>query len=166
VAKGLWQPAPGERQAELYLKMISELESRGFAAYELSNFAQPGRESRHNQRYWTRDPYLGLGPSAHSFDGRQRWWKLREARPWCEALEGGGDGVAESEHLDHRAIRRERILLGLRREEGVPEAWLADRLTLVGEFQRAGWLHRAGGQIAATHEGWLLLDEMLPRLCE
>jgi oxygen-independent coproporphyrinogen-3 oxidase len=166
VQAGRWSPMPSDRQAELYLELVSGLEARGFEAYELSNFAQPGRESRHNQRYWTRDAYLGLGPSAHSFRAERRWWNLRDAGPWCEALESGASAVDAEETLDRQAIRTERILLGLRRRAGVPEEWLSSREAFVDECVRAGWLRRGEGRVAATVQGWLLLDELLPRLCD
>ncbi len=166
VAQGLWQPSPNDQQADLYLRLVQELADRGFHAYELSNFAQPGRESRHNGRYWTRDPYLGLGPSAHSFDGAHRWWNHRDAHRWCESVEAGTLPVEGREHLDRRAVRRERILLGLRRDEGIPEAWVEDRSRLVDDYLRAGLLERVGPRLRATPEGWLLLDEVVLRLCD
>ena len=88
--------------------------------YEVSNFAKGAHfRSRHNRKYWDHTPYLGLGPSAHSFSGQKRWWNLRSIRKYCSALEAGGLPVEGSEDLTPEQIRLETLALGLRTKEGV-----------------------------------------------
>ncbi len=166
VAAGRWTPAPDERQRALYLRVVDELGRRGYAAYELSNFAQPGHEARHNQRYWRREPYLGLGPSAHSFADERRWANQADTRRWIEEIEAGRLAVDFEEHLDHRAARRERVLLGLRTREGIPRVWVAERGGWILRAVSEGWLVDDGEYVRATPEGWLLLDEIVVALVD
>lgn len=94
---------------QMYLQTVERLGQLGFAQYEISNFARPGYESRHNLKYWLLEPYLGLGPSAHSLWNGRRFYFDRD---WIWQDEGpGGD-------------REEQILLGLRLNRGIPEDWL------------------------------------------
>ena len=166
VKAGRWSPSPDESQVHLYLKMAEWLQSRGFAAYELSNFAQPGRASRHNQRYWTREAYLGLGPSASSFEGDRRWTNEPDTRTWCAGVAAVGTAIVEEERLDWRAVRRERILLGLRTAGGIPLAWIEGRDALCRELLGAGLLEADQGQVRCTVEGWLLLDQIVAQLVD
>lgn len=161
---GRLRPKPDDEQAALYRRLVDRLESRGLLAYELSNFATPGHEARHNRRYWRREPYLGIGPSAHSNVDRWRWAELRDTVAWCEAVEAGRALVEDLEELDSAQIRDERVLLGLRLREGIEAGELAGRDRLVEEFCRAGLLRAAEGRIAATVDGWLLLDQIVARL--
>lgn len=166
VASGKWTPKPDDHQADMYLTMIDELAARGMVAYELSNFALPQAEARHNARYWSREPYLGLGPSAHSFEADRRWSNPRDTRAWCEGIEAARLDTEVDERLDHVAVRRERILLGLRRREGIPAAWVAAREAWCGQAARAGLLERRGDHWAATPRGWLVLDDLVAELTD
>lgn len=164
LVSGRLHPKPDGEQARLYRRLVDRLGGHGLRAYELSNFARPGHEARHNRRYWTREPYLGLGPSAHSNVGRWRWAELRDTVAWCRAVEEGRALVEDLEELDDAAVRDERILLGLRLREGIARAELEGRERLVGEFARAGLLEISGDRVAATVDGWLLLDQIVARL--
>ena len=157
-------PKPDDEQAGLYRTLVDRLDAKGFNAYELSNFARPGFEARHNRRYWTRDPYLGVGPSAHSNIGRWRWSELRDTGPWCQGVESGAALLEDREELGEQEIHEERVLLGLRLQEGIAASELAGRDKLVVEFTRAGLLRRQEDRIAATLDGWLLLDQIVARL--
>ncbi|HKK71389.1 MAG TPA: coproporphyrinogen-III oxidase family protein [Candidatus Krumholzibacteria bacterium] len=166
VASGRWQPTPDDEQADRYLEMVDRLAARGLEAYELSNFALAPFEAQHNARYWAREAYLGLGPSAHSYEPERRWSNLRDTRAWCEAVETGRLETEVDERLDHAAVRRERILLGLRRREGVPTAWLVERDRWCHEAARSGLLTRRGDRWAATPTGWLVLDQIVAQLTD
>lgn len=155
---------PDDEQAALYHRLVGGLGAHGLEAYELSNFARPGSEARHNQRYWRREPYLGVGPSAHSNVGRWRWAELRDTGRWCTAVETGAVAVEDLEELGEAELAEEAVLLGLRLREGVAAGTLAGRERLVEEFERAGLLQRSGGRVAATIDGWLLLDQIVARL--
>lgn len=140
----------------------------GFEHYEVSSFARPGHRARHNAAYWTGVPYLGLGPSAHSFDGTRRWANVATLRGWAEALATGGDPRAFVEEPGPPGRALETLYLGLRTRRGVAadhplldapasrrtvEALVAERL--------CGWRQ---GRLACTERGFLVLDAILDRL--
>jgi oxygen-independent coproporphyrinogen-3 oxidase len=166
VVAGRWKPQPDARQEALYLRLVQELEGRGLIAYELSNFARPGHESQHNRGYWSREPYLGLGSSAHSYVGDCRWANLADAGRYCRVIEGGEPALQFVEPLGEEQIRAERILLGLRTRHGIPKEWLGPRATLCEELANAGLLRIGDVQVAATPRGWLVLDEIAARLVD
>jgi oxygen-independent coproporphyrinogen-3 oxidase len=163
-AAGRLLPRPDDDQAEIYLRAVDWLTQRGFAAYELSNFGQPGCESRHNQRYWKRLPYFGLGASAHSFHGERRWENHRDAVRYCDQLEQGAAPVAWTEELSSRQRRLEELLLGLRMAEGIAWGAVAGREMLLAAWAAEGLVVRRGGRLAATPKGWLVLDRIVAQL--
>jgi len=107
-------------QAELYLLTHEILGAAGWQGYEVSNFAAGvDHRSRHNRKYWDHTPYLGLGPSAHSFVGRRRWWNQRKVRLWTAAVEGNRSPIEGQEELSDAELFFESVMLGLRTAEGV-----------------------------------------------
>jgi oxygen-independent coproporphyrinogen-3 oxidase len=117
-----------DTQAELYLVTHEVLEAAGWAGYEVSNFAAaPEFRSAHNQKYWDHSPYIGLGPSAHSFDGRCRWWNRRKVRLWAAAVAGGASPVEGEERLTGDELFVEAVMLGLRTAAGLDLDELAHR---------------------------------------
>ncbi len=106
-------------QAEFFFRTAELLEKEGYLQYEVSNFAIPGRESRHNQKYWNHTPYLGLGPSAHSFSGCKRSRNHTSVTRYSEELTAGRLPVAEQETLDHKQLRMEALFLGFRTRRGI-----------------------------------------------
>jgi oxygen-independent coproporphyrinogen-3 oxidase len=157
-------PSPDDEQAATYRKLVERLGERGLGAYELSNFAQPGFEAWHNRRYWLRQPYLGVGPSAHSNVGRYRWAEIRDTSAWARRIEQDRVLVEDREELSEAARLEEQVLLGLRLTEGIPIRLVAGRERLVEEFVRAGLLGRQADRVFATVDGWLLLDQIVARL--
>jgi oxygen-independent coproporphyrinogen-3 oxidase len=111
----------GALDADFFRNTSIFLEANGYLHYEVSNFARPGRESRHNHKYWNHTPYLGLGPAAHSFDGRRRWWNHRSIEIYVEELAVGKPSVADSELLTDEQLRLEALFLGFR-TGGLPKA--------------------------------------------
>lgn len=152
-ARGELRPASDGRQAELLLATHRQLDDAGYHGYEVSNFARaPGHRSRHNSKYWQHTPYLGLGPSAHSFDGhRRRWWNERHLARWQRRLGAGERPIAGDETLDDRALILETLMLGLRTADGVDLGRFAHRFAID--------LLKAGGE-AVTRP----LDQGLLRL--
>lgn len=106
-------------QARQLLLLMDWLARAGYEHYEISNFALPGHRSRHNSAYWQGQPYLGLGPSAHSFDGRSREWNLANNALYTAALAAGELPVAEKETLTIVQQFNEYIMISLRTIEGV-----------------------------------------------
>lgn len=133
---------------QMYLQTVERLGQLGFAQYEISNFARPGYESRHNLKYWLLEPYLGLGPSAHSLWNGRRFYFDRD---WIWQDEGpGGD-------------REEQILLGLRLNRGIPEDWLTRD---PASYIAGGFMRRANGRISLTPRGMLVSNTILAELLD
>ncbi|MBI1723244.1 MAG: radical SAM family heme chaperone HemW [Gemmatimonadetes bacterium] len=137
VERGACSAAPEGRYEEDYLQAHGTLETAGYRFYEVSNAARPGKEAVHNRAYWRLAPYMGFGPSAHSFDGTSRWWNEAAYARWRELLEQGQSPVAGREILSAPQRRLEQLYLGLRTSEGieVTEA-LAEQ---IGRWVASGW---------------------------
>lgn len=110
---------PEEVCQEMYLAGAEFLEKNGYQQYEISNFARPGRESRHNRNYWQRKCYLGVGPSAHSFFDGQRWANVRSLPIYQRKLDANELPVDFEESIDRDKALEEALLLGLRQKEGI-----------------------------------------------
>ncbi|MDL2227064.1 radical SAM family heme chaperone HemW [Deltaproteobacteria bacterium OttesenSCG-928-M10] len=156
-------PPPPDRAADLFLISSQALNSRGFYRYEVSNFAKPGHESLHNLKYWRRAPYLGLGPSAHSFNGQDRWGNFPSVRRWISALFSGVEPRAFQETLDTAAIELETLMLGLRLAEGLPES-LVPPTPKLAAFIASGHLIHSEGRIRPTEKGLLIADRLAVEL--
>ena len=128
---------------EMYLKTVETIASFGIEQYEISNFAVPGFESRHNTKYWTLTPYLGIGKSAHSFWGGKRFFYDIE---WNKIDDGtGGD-------------KEEQIMLGLRLAKGIDKS-LVDRD--FAEFVKMGYVADLGERVALTPKGMLVSNTII-----
>jgi oxygen-independent coproporphyrinogen-3 oxidase len=123
--EGQIQPATAEAISRLYELAVAYLAARGYAQYEISNFARCEKKaaqrwrSRHNQKYWSGAPYIGLGPAAHSFVGRQRHWNHRSLRRYLGAVAAGRRPVAGRETLNPLQRQIEAIYTGLRTSAGI-----------------------------------------------
>jgi oxygen-independent coproporphyrinogen-3 oxidase len=159
VARGETQPPADERYAEEFLAAHRVLVGSGYRHYEVSNYGRPGREAVHNMAYWRRTPYLGLGPSAHSSAAGRRWWNLREWSDWGRAVSSGAPVIAAEELLTPEVVAMEKLYLGLRTDQGVPEAAI-DPATRA-QWGAAGWATLQSGRLALTPEGWLRLDSLV-----
>ncbi|MGQ9921201.1 MAG: radical SAM family heme chaperone HemW [Desulfobacca sp.] len=164
VARGAITLPGEEEQRQFFLATSEFLERRGYSHYEVSNFAR-GRQyySRHNSKYWQHSPYLGLGPAAHSFDGRRRSWNIRVVPAYCQSLQEGRVPVAGCEVLSDAQLQLEALALGLRTRQGVALTALAhvpeaDRI--VAEFCASGLLTVQQGRVCPTREGFLVADSL------
>ena len=157
-AAGSVTPAADERYADEFLLAHELMTAEGFAHYEVSNFAQPGRESRHNSAYWTGASYLGIGPAAHSHDGDRRRWNVKPYAEWLRILRDGGSVVVGEEALDRQSAMTERAYLGLRTRDGY-RVGASDRAAAEG-WVRAGWAVIEGDLVRLNAEGWLRLDSL------
>ena len=138
------------------------LRSRGFIHYEVSNYSAGdlSNASRHNRRYWESRPWLGVGASAHSFDGASRWWNVRGAAAYIQAAQAGNTTVAGRETLTPEQKRLERVALGFRWMGGVArEDLLADGLDgLLQRLAREKLIIVREDRVHSTPEGFLVAD--------
>lgn len=118
IDRGLSPDVDEEAAERQYQHLLTTLEAAGYDHYEISNFALPGFHSRNNSAYWQGAPYLGIGPAAHSFDGRKRWWNPAHNLRYLRALEKG-ELPAETEELSTRDRYNEMVMTGLRTRWGV-----------------------------------------------
>jgi oxygen-independent coproporphyrinogen-3 oxidase len=160
-----------ETQREFFLLTANFLTARGYLHYEISNFARPGTQAgslchylcRHNLKYWTRTPCLGLGPGAHSFDGRRRWWNFPSVGDYCSSLNAGRPPVAEAETLTPEQIRLETLALGFRTREGVSLATIREHPkgdAKVAALTQAGLVRVDRGRVLATLDGLVVADRL------
>jgi oxygen-independent coproporphyrinogen-3 oxidase len=154
--------APEERYEEEFLTAHQVLTSAGFEHYEVSNYALPGRRSRHNSSYWSRVPYVGLGPAAHSFDGTRRRWNIAAYAAWERSLVEGRDPLGGDEVLNREEEDAERIYLGLRSVDGLRLE--PDLARHVQAWEAAGWALSDGSRVRLTAAGWLRLDALASSL--
>jgi oxygen-independent coproporphyrinogen-3 oxidase len=166
-ARGRLREMAEPAQAVLFRLTHEILPAHGFEAYEVSNFAAtPAHRSRHNRKYWTHAPYLGLGPSAHSFDGTTRWWNQRRIGPWQRAIDAHELPVDGRETLGAGELALEHLLLGLRRREGVDLARLRalgidlvlHNRELLHRLTSDGLLVHHGERLLPTLAGWAVAD--------
>jgi oxygen-independent coproporphyrinogen-3 oxidase len=170
VARGEISLPDEETQRQFFLLTADFLTGRGYLHYEISNFARQGPQvknlcccCRHNLKYWTRTPYLGLGPGAHSFDGRRRWWNVSSVEEYCSSLHAGESPVAEAETLTPAQIRLESLALGFRTREGVSLATLREQPgadAMVAALTRAGLVRVDRGRVIATNQGLVVADQL------
>jgi oxygen-independent coproporphyrinogen-3 oxidase len=167
--------AESERQYELLRRKLSDA---GFEQYEISNFALPGRRAVHNSAYWSGEPYWGVGPSAHSFDGlRRREWVTANLDRYIAALGGGkaaegrldppavAEAIYDGETLTDTDLRNERIMTALRTTEGIAARELPPSRQLE-RLAAEGLLVRCGERVAVPAERFLLSDYVIASLFE
>lgn len=145
----------------------------GYAQYELSNFALPSHACRHNQHYWNRGEYLGLGPSASSFVSRRRWTNVRSVGTYIDLLRQGRSVMADEELVTFMQAASERLFLGLRKTEGIDlkeylehyrsHDWpmFAEQIRLLSN---AGLILNEDGRLRLSARGMLMSNEVMARL--
>ena len=161
---------PEDDQAELFKLAHRRLAAAGFPGYEVSSFAaSPHHRSRHNAKYWHHTPYLGLGPSAHSYSENRRWWNLRNTDPWQQAIDDGRRPVQESEVLNAETLALESLMLGLRTYSGVDlgrmrSRWgvnlVRDNEPLIRRLESDGLLSLEDDRLVPTLDGLAVADSL------
>jgi putative oxygen-independent coproporphyrinogen III oxidase len=159
VAAGTRETPDPDLQADMFGLACELLRDAGYRHYEISNWAKPGYECRHNLGYWERRPYVGLGAGAHSYRDDVRWWNLRPPEAYIETVDRGELPIGGSESLDPSDAYLEEVFLKLRILEGVPASWFEpDRYE---RFVTSGLLEDEFGQLVPTERGMLLLNELV-----
>ena len=160
----------------MYLNAVTYLEANGFRQYEISNFSLPGRESRHNLKYWRCQEYLGYGPGAHSYYKDARYAYIRDVVAYIDAMRSGSESIIDG---DPEIIRpRERVgeylMLGLRLREGISEADFrrnyARDLTpvkrVLDKYVPAGLVRHEDARYSLTPEGFLVSNRIIGEVLE
>jgi oxygen-independent coproporphyrinogen-3 oxidase len=163
----------GDEQAVMYYHAIDALAAAGLAQYEISNFARPGRECRHNLKYWRDEEYVGFGPSAASFRAGGRYRNPADLDEYCAAAAAGRWPLSDAEPSDPYRDMRTAAVLGLRLTEGIDTAAFEKRTGVnprvyyekeLGEFAAAGLVVIDGDRIRLTRDGLFLSDEVFASL--
>jgi oxygen-independent coproporphyrinogen-3 oxidase len=153
---------------------IDFLEDHGYDQYEISNFALVGKDgklqvSKHNLKYWTLAPYMGLGPSAHSFVEPQRYWNVSSMDSYFEAIESGRPPIAEKEVLTQEQEKIEAIYLGLRTTQGIDSVWFRQKWGIdfretfkdvIADLEKRNLIKADAANIALTRQGRAFLDSI------
>ena len=170
MARAQWSLAPDDDAAEMYLQAMARLDAAGYEQYEISNVARPGRESRHNLKYWTDGEWLGFGCGAHSTRRAVRWKNLSSTTEYIAAVVSGGQTAVDRRELTEREALEEALFTGLRLVGGVDvdtvrTRYRADIWTLYGEglerFREAGLLIYDGRLLRLSRAGMLLANEIM-----
>ena len=168
VAKREFEPLNGDTAAGLFELTAEQTSAAGIPAYEISNHARSGQESRHNLTYWRYGDYAGIGPGAHGRRLGQRSVRHRKPENFLSAVRRNGQGIAEEEVLSPREAADEALVMGLRLAEGIDPDALEQRFdmpivdwTAVGRYSDAGLLLRDDSRIRTTAKGKLVLDSLL-----
>jgi oxygen-independent coproporphyrinogen-3 oxidase len=174
VRTGAFTPLADDPAADLFALTREMTAAAGLPAYEISNHARPGEESRHNLAYWRYQDYAGIGPGAHGRRGGRATVRHRKPENWLAAIDRDGHGIAEERVLGVREQASEALLMGLRLAEGIDLAVLsrryaipparlidADRLAFHASL---GLVRGDGERIAVTDAGMPLLDALLGEL--
>jgi oxygen-independent coproporphyrinogen-3 oxidase len=162
ISRGAVRPADERRYADEYLMAHERLSAAGYQFYEVSNAARDGYRSRHNSAYWSGRPYLGLGPAAHSFDGRVRRWNIPAWEAYRRAVAEGRSTIEAEETLTPEQQDLERVYLALRTSDGLALSGFP-AVQLAG-WLGAGWVVVEGDRVRCTPEGWLRLDGLVAKL--
>ena len=174
VRRGEFIPLDDDAAADLFALTGEMTGSAGLPAYEVSNHARPGEESRHNLAYWRYDDYCGIGPGAHGRRGGLATVRHRKPENWLEAVAKQGDGIAEVRVLAKREQAAEAMLMGLRLAEGVDLAALSCRIGCAEDalcdpakldfYAMQGLAWRRDSRIGISPKGMILLDALIAEL--
>ena len=167
--KGLIAEIDEEESTSLFNILIDKTESAGFIHYEISNFGKPGYFSIHNSNYWKQVNYLGLGPSAHSFNGYSRQWNIRDMKGYIESV-NDGKAFFESEELDTKARFNEYIMTSLRTMWGIDLEYIERTfekegydyvVNLAGKFRDYGLMKQDKKTLVLTNQGKMISDNII-----
>jgi oxygen-independent coproporphyrinogen-3 oxidase len=170
VASGAVADVGGGQLAKLFFLTHEMLSSAGYVGYEVSNFASaPEHRSRHNQKYWDHSPYLGLGPSAHSFVDESRWWNRRKLRLWQTDVDMGEKPIEDRERPTAEQFVLEALMLGFRTTAGVDIEKLHRRFGIdllprneyvIDQLSSSGHLEIDGARLRPTLVGLAVADTL------
>jgi oxygen-independent coproporphyrinogen-3 oxidase len=167
--KGYYTGQEEEQTVQEFMHLHQQLEQRGYRHYEVSNYAKPGFESKHNRSYWEGHPYLGIGPSAHSFNGKDRRYNVANNPLYIRYVQSQQwDKLVQWDRIDDNALWNEMWLIGLRTKKGIDIEQakvnpLYHRTTdeAIAKWVKSDHLTIHGNQLSCTPLGWMVLDLIL-----
>ncbi len=170
MARRGWSQAPDDDAAEMYETAMGRLDGALYHQYEISNVARPGRESRHNLKYWQDGEWIGFGPGAHSTVAGERWKNVSGTEDWAGRVETGAGTAVERRVLTPAERWQEALITGLRLVDGVDLEAFRRRYGVsidgrfgdaIRRFEDAGAARRDGGRLHLTRRGMLIANEVL-----
>ena len=159
--QGFVEAVDEDTEMQMYDYLVGQLTANGFIHYEVSNFALPMRQSKHNSSYWNNTPYIGLGAGAHSYDGKVRQWNISDLDTYI-AQAMAHQLQPEKEVLSDEQRHTERVMLGLRTSAGVAKEDIA--ISKAQQYIQQGLLVDNGARIAATTKGFRILNRIIEEL--
>ncbi len=170
MARGQWSVAPDDDVAEMYMAALARTDAAGYSQYEISNVAVPGRQSRHNLKYWVDGEWLGFGCGAHSTRDSVRWKNQSSTEAYISAVRNGGQLSVEERRLTPAEQVEEALFTGLRLTAGLDVDWVKTRYGVdvqatygqeLAPFAEAGLLRYDGARLRLTRAGMLLAHEVM-----
>lgn len=170
--RGEFKELSEEENLEQFQMLINSMKAAGYRHYEISNFALPSRESRHNSSYWNDTPYIGCGAAAHSYGGTSREWNIADIKEYIKGINSGKRNF-EIEHLNEEERYNDTILTRLRTADGIPLAWMEKKFSnkLNTYMLRAaekevalGNLKEENGHLSLTEKGIFISDAVIREL--
>ena len=170
--RGDFRELSEEENVKQFEMLIENIKKAGYRHYEISNFAMPGKESRHNSSYWNGTPYLGCGAAAHSYNGTSRQWNIADIEEYIKGIEDGKHNC-EIEHLSEEERYNDTILTRLRTADGILLEWMKERFSarLNAYMLRAarkeialGNLKEENGHLSLTEKGIFISDTIIREL--
>src|SRR3954467_4925505 len=170
IARRRWSQAPDDDVAEMYLTAMERLVAAGYAQNEISNVARPGRQSRHNLKYWTDGEWLGFGCGAHSTRGGVRWKNVSSTSGNIDLAQRRGELAVDVRHLTPDEQLGDALFTGLRLVDGIDVNAIQTRYGVdvwrrfgpdLEPFLEAGCLRRDGHRLSLTRQGMLLAHEVM-----
>ena len=168
IKKGIYSKLNSDQSNRQFLIARKKLTNAGYRHYEISNFAKDGYFSLHNKNYWNKTHYLGVGPSAHSFNGATRQWNINNNLKYCNAIDNNMQHY-KLEKLSRKNIINEYILTTLRTSSGIQQALLSTKMT-ESEFQQfnshmtkfieLGLIQENNNSLFCTESGMLIVDSI------
>lgn len=170
--RGDFEELSEEENIRQFQLLIETMKRAGYRHYEISNFAKPGSESRHNSSYWNNTPYIGCGAAAHSYNGTSRQWNVADIKEYIKGIENG-EPVFEIEHLSEEERYNDTILTRLRTADGIPLEWIQQKFSekFINHLARTaekeislGNLELQNNRLSLTEKGIFISDAVIREL--
>jgi oxygen-independent coproporphyrinogen-3 oxidase len=171
IEKKVYAPMNEAQSADQFMVLLQEMQNQGYEQYEISNFCLPGQYSRHNSNYWKGIKYLGIGPSAHSFNGEARQWNVANNAKYTQALNvntipAERENLSEQDRLNEYIMTSLRTIWGLdiNKLESISKHSGQELLKAAEEFLYKGWINKTNNVLTLSTEGKLYADKIAAEL--